>query len=70
MVITLTAMTREAIEASKVKPSASHESNEYVLQILDEVVPELLERREADFRRQKAAAKRQAQLSNIIPSGR
>lgn len=33
-------------------------------------MPELLERREADFRKQKAAAKRQAQLSNIIPSGR
>lgn len=36
-------------------------------QILDEMVPELLERREADLRKQRAAAKIQSQLNNILP---
>lgn len=40
------------------------------LQVLEDVVPELLERREADFRKQRAAAKLQAQMNNILPSGR
>lgn len=39
------------------------------LQILESFVPELLERREADLRRQRAAAKLQAQLKNIMPEG-
>ena len=33
-------------------------------------MPELLERREADLRKQRAAAKRQAQLREIVPEGR
>ena len=40
------------------------------LQISDEILPELLERREADLKRQKQAAKVQAQLQQIIPEGR
>lgn len=40
------------------------------MQILEEILPELLDRREADLKKQRAAAKVQAQLNNILPSGR
>lgn len=39
------------------------------MQVLDELVPELLERREADLRKQRAAAKIQTQMNNILPDG-
>ena len=44
-----------------------HNSNS--VQILNDFVVELQERRERDLRKQKAAAKLQAQLRNIMPEG-
>lgn len=39
------------------------------MQILDDIVPELLERREADLQKQRAAARAQSLLTNILPEG-
>ena len=41
------------------KPSAN-------VQILDDIIPELLERREADLRKQRMAARVRTQLNNIL----